>query len=109
MFQKSEELEKLRSNSCIFDAAKACNHCFQCIGLINQKKPEDLQLHETARLLEYKMYQLNLSEFSHRVNENYRKNGGVEEILYTLSCNREEMFSIAVEAWHEESKRMSPV
>ncbi len=109
MFQKSEELEKLRSNACIFDAAKACNHCFQCIGLINQKKPEDLQLHETARLLEYKMYQLNLSEFSRRVNENYRKNGGVEEILYTLSCNREEMFSIAVEAWHEESKRMSPV
>lgn len=109
MVQKSEELIRLRSNSCMFDAAKTCNHCFSCIGLINQKKPEDLQLHETARLLEYKMYQLNLSELSQKVNTNYRKNGGVEEILYTLSCNMDKMFSVEVEAWHEESKRLSSV
>lgn len=109
MVQKSEELVRLRSNSCMFDAAKTCNHCFSCIGLINQKKPEALQLHETARLLEYKMYQLNLSELSQKVNANYRKNGGVEEILYTLSCNMDKMFSVEVEAWHEESKRLSSV
>ena len=109
MFQKSEELMQLRSNTCMFDTAKTCNHCFSCIGLINQKKPKDLQLHETARLLEYKMYQLNLSEFSQKVNENYRKNGGVEEILYTLSCNMDKMFSVEVNAWHEELKRLSSV
>ena len=109
LFQKSEELMKLRDNSCMFDGAKTCNHCFSCIGLINQKKPEELQLHETVRLLEYKMYQLNLNEFSQRVNKKYRKNGGVEKILYTLSCNMEDMFGIQVDAWHEESKRLSPV
>ena len=109
MFQKSEELMKLRDNACMFDGAKTCNHCFSCIGLINQKKPEELQLHETVRLLEYKMYQLNLNEFSQRVNKKYRKNGGVEKILYTLSCNMEDMFGIQVDAWHEESKRLSPV
>lgn len=109
LFQKSEELMQLRSNVCMFDTAKTCNHCFSCIGLINQKKPEELQLHETARLLEYKMYQLNLSEFSKKVNENYRKNGGVEEIRYTLSCDMEKMFGTKVEAWHEESKRFSSV
>lgn len=109
VFQKSEDLTRLRSNTCMFDAAKTCNHCFSCIGLINRKKPEDLQLYETARLLEYKMYQLNLSEFSQKVNENYRKNGGVEEILYTLSCNMDKMFKVEVNARHEELKRVSPV
>ncbi len=109
VFQKSEELIQLRSNTCMFDSAKSCKHCFSCIGLINKKKPEELQLCETARLLEYKMYQLNLSEFSQKVNENYRKNGGVEEILYTLSCDMDKMFSVKVDAWHGESKRLSPV
>ena len=109
VFQKSEELIQLRSNTCMFDSAKSCNHCFSCIGLINKKKPEELQLCETARLLQYKMYQLNLSEFSQKVNENYRKNGGVEEILYTLSCDMDKMFSVKVDAWHGESKRLSPV
>ena len=109
VFQKSEDLSRLRANVCMFDSARNCNYCFSCIGLINQKKPEDLKLYETARLLEYKMYQMNLSEFSQRVNENYRKNGGVEEILFNVSCNMEEMFRVEVKAWHEESKRLSPV
>lgn len=109
MFQKSEELMRLHSNVCMFDSSKVCNHCFSCIGLINQKKPEELQIYETARLLEYKMYQLNLNDFSQKVNDNYRKNGGLEEILYTLSCNSNEMFRVNVNAWHEELQRLSSV
>lgn len=109
LFQNKEELSHLRANSCMFDGAKNCNHCFSCIGLINRKKPEELQLHETARLLEYKMYQLNLSEFSEKVNANYRKNGGTEEIRYSLSCDMDKMFRMEAGAWHEEWKRFSPV
>lgn len=109
MFQKSEELSILRSNTCMFDVAKTCNHCFSCIGLINQKRPDELQLHETAKLLEHKIYQLNISEFSRKMNINYRKNGGVEDILYSLSYDTDKMFSIEVDAWHKELKRLSPV
>lgn len=109
MFQNSEEFIRMRSNKCMFNSAKECNHCFSCIGLINKKKTEELQIQETARLLEYKMYQLNLSELSKKVNENYRKNGGVEEILYSLSCDMDKMFRIEVEARHEEAKHLSPV
>lgn len=109
IFRESEQLARLRSNACMFDSAKMCNKCFSCIGLINQKKPEELQLCETARLLEYKMYQMNLNNFASKVNENYHKNGGKEEILYTLSCNSDELFSIKVDAWHEEQQRLSPV
>lgn len=109
MFQKTEDLMRLRSNTCMFDSAKTCNHCFSCIGLINQKQPQDLQLYETVRLMEYKMYQLNLSEFSQKINENYRKNGGVEEIQYTLSCDMDKMFEVKADAWHEETGRLSSV
>ncbi len=109
IFQKSKELSCLRSNKCMFDEAKNCNHCFSCIGLINQKKPEELQLHETVKLLEYKIFQLNISEFTRKMNANYRKNGGVEDIYYSLSYDMEKMFSIEVETWHDELKRANTV
>ena len=109
MFQKTQDLMKLRSNTCMFDSARNCNHCFSCIGLINQKKPQDLQLYETVRLMEYKMYQLNLSEFSQKINANYHKNGGVEEIQYTLSCDMDKMFEIKANAWREETGRLYSV
>ena len=109
MFQKTQDLMKLRSNICMFDSARNCNHCFSCIGLINQKKPQDLQLYETVRLMEYKMYQLNLSEFSQKINANYHKNGGVEEIQYTLSCDMDKMFEIKADAWREETGRLCSV
>ncbi len=50
MFQEDEQLQKLRSGRCIFEQAKECRHCFQCIGLIEQKKPEELSAVETARV-----------------------------------------------------------
>lgn len=109
IFQKSKELSCLRSNKCMFDEAKYCNHCFSCIGLIHQKRPEELQLHETAKLLEYKIYQLNVSEFSKKMNANYRKNGGVEDIYYSLSYDMDKMFSVDVETWNEEMKRSNSV
>lgn len=109
IFQEDEQLVRIRANMCMFDSAKTCNQCFSCIGLINRKKPEELQLHETAKLLEYKMYQLNLNDFAKKVNENYRKNGGFEQILFTLTCNPDALFHVSAEAWHEEQQRLSPV
>lgn len=109
LFQKSEDLVQMKNNSCMFDTARKCNHCFNCIGLINKKRPEELALHETARLLEYKMYQINMSDFSQKVNANYHKNGGVEDISYHLSCDVDEMFHVDVDAWHERSKHLSSV
>lgn len=109
MFQEDEQLIRLRSHACIFRSSKICNQCFSCIGLINQKKPGELQLCETAKLLEYQMYHLNLSDFSRRVNENYLKNGGIEEILYTLTCNIDALFSVKAEAQRNGRQQPSPV
>lgn len=109
MLQKSDELANLKDNACMFNSAKECNHCFSCIGLINRKSPDELSLQETTRLLEHKVYELNISEFSKRVNENYKKNGGAQEIFYTLSADTDMLFNINAEAHHPESGRISPV
>lgn len=109
MFQNEEQLRQLRSNTCIFSSSKLCNQCFSCIGLINQKKPEDLLIGETARLLEYKMYRLNLSDFSKKVNDNYRKNGGIEEILYTLTCNPDALFRVTAETRRDGYQYSKPI
>lgn len=109
LFQDEEQLRRLRSNSCMFRPAKQCNQCFSCIGLINQKKPEELLLCETARLLEYKMYRLNLRDFSEKVNENYRKNGGIEEIRYTLTCNPDTVFKVTAETLRDGCQHPKPI
>lgn len=109
LFQEDDQLSRLRNHVCIFDNARACSQCFQCIGLINQKKPEELAVYETAKLLEYKMYQLNLNDFAARVNENYKKNGGYEEIRFSLVCDPNEMFKVTAETYHEEREKTSPI
>ena len=109
MFQEARQLRKLRSGSCIFDPAKACSHCFRCIGLIYQKKPAELSAVETARLLEYKIYQLNFSSFSKKLSENFLKNGGYEEIRCSINCDTDQMFSVTVTACNEKRGTETPV
>ena len=108
MFQEDEQLQKLRSGRCIFEQAKECRHCFQCIGLIEQTNPEDLSAAETLRLLEYKIYQLNLSDFSRKVNENFRKNGGYEELRFVLNF-KQELFSVEASAFSPHRSTWNPV
>lgn len=100
---------EIQAGSCIFDGAKTCRHCFQCIGLINQKKPESLSIMEISKLMEYKMYQVNLSSFTRRLNENFHKNGGLEEILYSLNWNPEEIFKIQAQIYKEDSGKLASI
>ena len=109
MFQEDRQLRKLRSGSCIFDPAKACSHCFRGIGLIDQKKPAELSAVETARLLEYKIYQLNFSSFSKKLSENFLKNGGYEEIRCSINCDTDQIFSVTVTACNEKRGTETPV
>lgn len=109
MFQEDEELIRLRAGTCLFESAKKCNHCFQCIGLINQKTPGELSAFESARLLEYKIYQLNLQGFSDKVNECFHKNGGSEEIFYSLRCDTDQLFSVEVTTSNTRRGTVTPV
>lgn len=110
MFQENELLGRMRSGSCMFHEGKQCQHCFSCIGLIEKKTPRELDVFETSKLLEYKMYHMNLSDFSRKVNRNFRRNGGSsEEICYTMECSPDHMFQVTVETYHSGRNRKQPI
>lgn len=86
--QESEWIRRLRDEKCIFDPAKECRRCFHCVGKIEQKKSAELNVLETARLFEYKLYQGNFDRFAESVNDYFHKNGGQgEDIYYSIAEN----------------------
>ena len=94
-FGDDNELQELQENRCMFDKMKVCNRCFQCIGLVNKKMPQELSVYETARLLEYKLFHLNLNDFADRLNKHFYKNGSaVQEIHYKVNFDVDELFRI---------------
>ena len=109
MLGEYEELIHLRENTCMFDKAKKCNQCFSCIGLINQKTPDELNALEAARLLDYKLFQLNLSEFMESMNEIYHDNGGEEDIFFSLGRDMEQMLTVNAEFCYENQTRRRPI
>ena len=102
-FYDKQELANLRDNVCMFDTAKPCNKCFQCIGIISKKNPVELSVFETARLLEYKLYNMNLKQFSDKVNQYFYQNGSVsQKIRYTINFDVEDMLKIETQIFNEE-------
>jgi len=110
IFHDSNELGTLKGNRCIFDIAKHCHHCFNCIGLIHQKAPCELSVLETARLMEYKLFHLNLNNFTDKVNKYFYKNGGYsEEVRYLIDFNIDGLFDIQGMSFNKERKTLLPV
>lgn len=97
LLQEDEILQRMRTGCCMFNQARRCSHCFNCIGLIEQKNPRDLDAFETSKLLDYKLYQLNLDTFARKVNESFQKNGGREDILYTMNRDVEKILQVTTE------------
>lgn len=109
-FLEDDLLNQMRMDCCIFDRTKTCTHCFSCMGLINQKKPEALNAFETEKLLEYKLYHMNLKDFSARVNEYFGENSHFHgKISYELTCHTGDIFQVQgyIRQPHQEKK--SPV
>lgn len=106
---EDDMVRRMRSGCCMFDQAKTCTHCFECIGLINQKSAAELNAFEASRVLDYKLYQLNLDDFSKKMNRNFRRNGGQEEIRYSMNRNVEQMLSVTAETYNEGQNLARPV
>ncbi len=109
LLQEDDELKQMRANKCLFDSVKKCNHCFSCIGLIKKKMPEQLSAREASKLLDYKLYQVNLDSFAKKVNANYKKNGGMDEILYSMNRNVESMLDVTTEIYKPNEKVTRPI
>ena len=95
MFQEDDLLKRMRTGCCMFDSGKPCSHCFSCMGLIERKRPDEMNAFVAEKLLEYKLYQMNLDGFSRRVNRIFRRNSGrQEEICYELQCHANQIFQV---------------
>ncbi len=78
---REKTMHLLRENRCMFDEAKTCNGCFNCIGMIMKKSAEDLSVFESEKLLEYKIMNADNTAFLDRLNACFRKNTGFKDNL----------------------------
>lgn len=93
-----ESFKLLKEDYCMFDSMKKCNRCFNCIGVINKKTPEELSLFESARLLQYKLFSTNLSSFAMKVNAYLHSNGNpYQDIRYAINFNTDELVHVVTE------------
>ena len=101
--QENEWTSRLRNARCVFDSGKDCRRCFHCIGMIEKKTPAELNVLETARLFEYKLYQGNFNQFAQSVNDYFHKNGGQsEEIYYYVAENMADLCKVQGFVHHKE-------
>lgn len=109
LLQEDEILKRMRSGCCMFNQARQCNYCFNCIGLIEQKSPAQLDAMETSKLLDYKLYQLNLDTFARMVNDCFHKNGGRESILYSMNRDVEKILEVTTQIRHPAQNIPRPI
>lgn len=104
-FFGNQSLLQIEQDKCNFDKTKHCNRCFDCIGMINKKAPENLTAQETMRLLEYKIVKANINDFADRVNYYFHKNNGLsQDIKYELDINLEEAFHMETQVLNRDRK-----
>lgn len=102
----NQDIVRLRDNHCMFDKTKKCNRCFQCIGLINRKTPEELSVFEATKLLEYKLFQFNLGDFMEKLNQCFHQNGGrSQNISYRVAFNAADALQFETVIENKERKR----
>ena len=102
-FYDADSFRTLRKNKCMFDDARPCNNCFDCIGLIEKKSPTELSIHEIVRLAQYKIFHNNLSKFAEKVNNYFHANGSPsQDILYNVHFDVESLIHIDTQVANHE-------
>lgn len=90
-----ESLAKLKLGDCIKDDTKKCYQCFECIKEINKKKPGDLNVYETALLMAYKLYAMNMDNLAKSVNKHMHDNGLVmQSVRFEPKINTDNFINI---------------
>ncbi len=94
IFNSNRQLKNLKSGTCIFDSSRECVNCFKCIGKINKKMPAELTVHETAKLMQYKLTSLGFEQFMERFNFYFHKNGPqMENIQFAMDIDVRNAFN----------------
>lgn len=103
-------LGELKSSKCIFDRTRGCNQCFQCIGMINKKMPQDLTAVETRKLLEYKILDSRLNELSDQVTKHFHENGSASrDIQYKVDFDINQAITINTNVYNQDRNTTAPI
>ena len=109
-FYDNNSMDEIRENVCTFEETKSCNHCFRCIELIKKKTPEELSLFEMVRLMQYKMVDVNINEFTERLNQHFRSNGsGSQEIKLEVNFHPESLFQTTTTVYNRDRKTVGEI
>lgn len=107
---QEKNIQKLKDNKCIFDDAKNCTACFQCIGMIEKKLAGDLSIVEAEKLLEYKMLHLDMTSFMSRLNECFKRNSGLKDILVNqINVDLDAILQMEIVRYRDEGEKIKPV
>ncbi|MBP3339580.1 MAG: AAA family ATPase [Lachnospiraceae bacterium] len=91
----NDQLTAIKEDACLNDRMKACNQCYKCINDIMKKSPEELSILETARLMQYKFFKLNIDNFAENVNKCLEKNGmRGQTVEYSVKINPHSLYKI---------------
>lgn len=106
----NEFLGELKSSKCMFDKTRVCNQCFQCIGLINKKMPQDLTAVEARKLLEYKVLDSRLKDLSDTVTKHFHENGSTSrDIQYKVDFDINQAITIHTNVYNQDRNTTAPV
>lgn len=109
-FQGNQSMAELKEQVCIFAQTKKCNHCFECIKAIEKKNPTELTVGEATRLLEYKLFQTNLSEFTSRLNTSFHRNSSKnDDIVYRFGLDFDKVFSLDTTIYNKERRQYESI
>ncbi len=106
----NDEIDEIKQNVCLFDKSRPCHDCFQCIGVIRNKTPDEMTLHESVKLVQYKLYSNNLKEYTDMVNAYFKQNYGQDHIIqYNYDFDVEALLAIKTVAKNTTNNHTIPM
>lgn len=100
--QGDESVAFLKEKKCYYEE-RGCDQCFRCIAGIEKKSGAEMNVFETARLMEYRLYKMNLDRFSDSVNKYLKKNGMVShQVRYEIDFDTDSLLNFDTIIYQED-------
>lgn len=100
--QGDESVAFLKEKKCYYEE-RSCDQCFRCIVEIEKKSGEEMNVFEMARLMEYRLYKMNLDRFSDSVNKYLKKNGMMShKVKYEIDFDTDSLLNFDTIVYQED-------
>lgn len=100
--QGDESVAFLKEKKCYYEE-RGCDQCFRCIAKIEKKSGQEMNVFEMARLMEYRLYKMNLDRFSDSVNKYLKKNGMMShKVKYKIDFDTDSLLNFDTTIYQED-------